>query len=325
MSQFIRLAVPRQQKAKAGSIVLNATSAPFTISQSGLFIKPIRGNPVPTAKSLYYDEETCEIYHADTSGDFNIDPYWYPAPGGQNLLAPSGTYVGLVLNDAIVVGGSTSGGGDVLSVNFSNGNQFAFSNTEDNNKGGYMINGLPAATSDSYAQITTNTTNILSVSVLAAQAHVDVSDNSYNIFLLSGDVSNNTTCCLDNSKNIWNLTLDVSDNSYNLFLLSGEVQTLIGEESEWREEPGTNTLVPQKSNIHMLKTRGDTNFKINSWGNGGDPNGNHGVFTLGASDANSQSLKHQFKFTALGNNWSVGVSGGSRSITATPPISSTAT
>ena len=178
MSQFIRLAVPRRQKAPTNSIVINATPTPFTCETSGLYIKPIRGHHQATEKSLYYNAESGEVYYADTSGDFNIDSYW--EPDGQ-YLTPSGSFVGLNLSGALVVGGAASGAGNVFAVSFSTGNQFAFSNTADGDQGGYMINDQPVADRSKYLQITTNNTNITT-------NNTNITTNNTNILSVSGRV-----------------------------------------------------------------------------------------------------------------------------------------
>ena len=343
MSQFIRLAVPRQQKATANSIVINATPAPFTVSNTGaLFIKPIRHHHIATQHSLYYDHATSEVYYAETSGNFTIDEYWYPDPTDpSHTLTPSGDWTALRLGSTRIYGNASvdvslnfNGYGGVTGGTFnlgSNANNWHFGYSGGvTSHPAYMIDGDVVADHTGYTQIYTNKTNI---TILASEIQslsgdvsnnatccldnsqniwnltIDVSDNSNNIWLLSGDVSNNTTCCLDNSYNIWQLTLDVSDNSYNIFDLSAEVQDLSSHAhapSEWTELDNT-TLVPVSANMHKLKTRSDTLFTINSYAAGSDPRSGH--LTLGASINSAGSRATQLNFTSLSHYWSMGVSG----------------
>ena len=114
MSNFVRLAVPRQQGMAAHSIVVNATNTSFAVDSShALYIKPIRAQS-GFPKSLYYNPTSGEIVYADVSGGGSGgggggDSLWKTNQGGD-FLEPSGALVqGITLDSTPVFGNSSMG------------------------------------------------------------------------------------------------------------------------------------------------------------------------------------------------------------------------
>ena len=208
MSQFIRLAVPRQQKAKAESIVLNATSAPLTVNHRGLFIKPIRDHGAPLPKSLYYDTESGEIFHAHTSGVLNVDEYWSPYPTDpDHTLTLSGEWSNLRLGQTTIYGSS----GNSVTLDFNgfteNGSFDLFDGSHNWHFGysggvspAYMIDGKVVADHTGYQNIIGNNVKISDVSARVytlegMDHHVNelwkIADGAPDTLTPSGDVVTN--------------------------------------------------------------------------------------------------------------------------------------
>ena len=142
MSNFVRLAVPRQQGMAAHSIVVNATNTPFAIDSShSLYIKPIRAQS-GFSQSLYYNPTSGEIVYADVSGGAGGgggDSLWKTNQGGD-FLEPSGTLVkGVMLKSTPVFGNGVGGFMAAGFLNTANGSSSVAMGGENNAGGNYAF------------------------------------------------------------------------------------------------------------------------------------------------------------------------------------------